>query len=102
MDTATVGIGLCGLGVICDNQQHRVDPEEAGEDAADELDEEGTCPAEENGHGPNCQERVRQCANKCIGKMLAGGGDLSSGTAICTRTCAIASGCSPYQDPSLF
>jgi hypothetical protein len=76
--------------------------EDAGDDAADELDDEGVCPvADDNGHGPNCQDIGRRCGDKCIEKY-DGSAPFGDWIAVCKAQCMRARGCSPFQDPSLF
>jgi len=90
--------------IILPNQNSGIhdEAEKAGEEAADELDNDAQCPgAEDNGHGPNCQEIGRQCGDKCIEKYT-GRGPFGDWIAICKAACMKSKGCSPFQDPSLF
>jgi uncharacterized protein RhaS with RHS repeats len=78
------------------------DAENAGGDAAAELNDNAQCPSpESNGHGPGCQEIGRQCGDICIEKY-AGSGPFGGWIAVCKAACMRSKGCSPFQDPSLF
>ncbi len=65
------------------------DAEEAGEDAADEIDDEGEC--------KDCSETAERCYDKCIASHN-GQAPLGDWVAVCYASCMRASGCSPYQD----